>query len=419
MKRILFLLLIVFATAVKAASFNAGDIVVERVGDGVLGLSSSATVINLLEYTTAGSLVQNITLPSANPAPNSTPFNATEAGSATSDGFLNLSSNGQVLTVPGYNAALGTANVVDTSGTTVSRTIAVILSSATVDTTTSVNMLSGSNNNYRSVVSDTGSRFWGAGVSGVVYVNSLGATGTNGVTSILGSSANARNIKIYNGSLFESTGSVALGGQRGIYKLGSGLPTTALSSANVSLVVATGSSSSPYGFILFDTNNDAILDTAFIADDRSSTGGGISRYDFDGTNWIQKYSLLLSTSVTGNLGTLSSGAPGLGLRDLTGNYNGTTGSFSLFATTASTSNNALISVTDLGNDSGVGYAAPANYTLLATSGSNTGFRGVDFAPAAAVPEPDTWAPLSIGMVLIGVSYQGRKARYARAAVRFS
>jgi hypothetical protein len=414
MKRALLLLLIALATSAQAAPFTAGDIVVERVGDGVLSLSSSATIVNLLEYTSAGSLVQTIPLQAVNPAPTSAPFNATESGITTVDGYLNLSTDGKVLTIPGYNASPGVGTVATSSTSTVSRTISLISSSGNPDTSTSVAMMS--SNNFRSVISDNGTRFWASGGSGISYVNAVGATGASGVTSLYG--GNARNIEIYNGSLYAATASSSFTGsnsQFGIYRIGSGLPTTAVSSTNVSLLLSTGSGSSPVGFLLFDKNNDSTLDTAFIADEDVSAGGGILRYDFDGTNWTQKYNLNPSSNTVGGIGSLLSGATGLGLRGLAGRYDGQSDTFSLFATTAAgTANNSLIRFTDLGNDSGT-YTVPVSYNVIAMSGSNTVFRGVDFAPTAAVPEPDTWMTLGVGMLVIWMSYGGKNRRLARAS----
>ena len=86
------------AAAQAQTAFNAGDFVVYRVGDGSAALSNAATAVFLDEYTPTGMLVQSVAAPSA--SGNS----LTASGTATSEGELNVSSNGQYLTLTGYNA---------------------------------------------------------------------------------------------------------------------------------------------------------------------------------------------------------------------------------------------------------------------------------------------------------------------------
>lgn len=73
----------------------------------------------------------------------------------------------------------------------------------------------------------------------------------------------------------------------------------------------------------------------------------------------------------------------------------------------------LLSLTDIG--------AASTYTTLATAGTNTAFRGVDFAPSSPnmspAPEPGEMAVLSLcGLGLGGVLLRRRMKKTAVAAV---
>ena len=95
---------IAFAPAsLTAAPFTAGNVVVERLGDGSTALSSAAAPIAIVEYKPDGTATQTIT----------TDFTGanllTDSGTATSNGYLGT--NGAFLAVPGVNAAAATASV--------------------------------------------------------------------------------------------------------------------------------------------------------------------------------------------------------------------------------------------------------------------------------------------------------------------
>jgi hypothetical protein len=361
------------SASLLAASFVAGDLVVERIGDGTTALSGTATVVNVVEYAPAGgSPVQTIALPAAGTLPTANPFNLTDSGSATSNGYLNLSANGTALTIPGYNATAGTASVASSSATTNARTIGLITNSGVVDTSTAVTMLT--SNNYRSVVSNSGGEFWASGAAGIAYVSAVGSTGSANVTSLFG--GNGRILEIYGGQLYASSSSTSFNGTvtPGIFTLGNGLPTAVLGSPDVVQFINTGAGSSPYDFAL---SSDKL--TAYIADDRTTTGGGIEKWTRPDTAsaWTLAY-------------TLGTGATNIGARGLTVNFASASGP-TIYATTAEASANRLISVVDTG--------AASTPTTLATAGTNVIFRGVDFAPQS-VPEPGTAASVAGGIALL-------------------
>ena len=103
-------------TAKPAVSgFSTGDLVVYRVGDGSAALGTSATATFIDEYTTAtgqsspvsGATVALSTPSSGNPL--------TASGSASSQGYITDSGDGEALLVPGYDAATGTASITGTT----------------------------------------------------------------------------------------------------------------------------------------------------------------------------------------------------------------------------------------------------------------------------------------------------------------
>src|SRR5262245_48524247 len=88
------------AGSAMGAPFTPGNLIIYRVGDGTGSLVNTGNAIFLDEYTTSGTLVQsvNVTSQAAGGA-----FMA--SGTATSEGMLTLSGNGQFIALTGYNSA--------------------------------------------------------------------------------------------------------------------------------------------------------------------------------------------------------------------------------------------------------------------------------------------------------------------------
>jgi hypothetical protein len=345
--------------------------------------------VNLLEVTTSGSLVQTL----------SSQFTGdnlqTDSGSATSNGYLGTG-GGQYLAVPGHNAAVGTASVASQNNK-----VAQIIDATTGAVVSRVTFPTGgpsgtppspySGNNFRSIIPTGSNTFYTAGTSS-------GSPGTGGIwyyngtdfTQVSTTVNNARNVEIYGNRLFFSTGS----GTNGIYAVGTGLPTSGPQTATL---VPGLTAPTPYGFVMFDTNSDDVLDLAYVASDQITTGGGLNKYTFDGTTWSNQWSLLQNAN-----GTLSptTAANFAGIRGLAGTFSN--GTATLFATTLESSNNRLISITDAGT-------TPTTFTTLQSAGTNYVFRGVD---VAAVPEPSTVVLAAAGVGL--ASLAARRRRLLRA-----
>ena len=212
--------------------------------------------------------------------------------------------------------------------------------------------------NLRSIVPLTASTgYLGGDNSGVSYYS-----GTS-ITSIL--AGNFRNVEVYDGQLYYSTGSGSGGLTKGIIKLGTGTPTSA--ATRTTLIEA----NSPYGFVIFDTNTDGTPDLAYVCDDSSASatptatvGGGLKKYTYNGSAWTNAWTLRTAVAPSTALAASNANA----CSGLTGSYSGTTAT--LYFTEATPSNNRVMQVIDAGTQ-------PTSATTIATAGVSYWFRGVD------------------------------------------
>jgi hypothetical protein len=359
--------LVVAGTTAFAGPLAAGDLFIYRVGDGAAALGSTATAVFIDEYTTSGSFVQSIAMPTTTIGANGA---LTASGSATSEGGLSVSADGRFLVFGGYNAALGTTGVASSSA---ARTVGLLNGAGSVNTTTL--LTDAGSNNLRSAASVDGSSVWvGSAATGVRYASTGATTSTQLSTTV----ANVRNVEIFGNQLYTSSSS---GSTIRLGAVGTGLPTTS-GQVITNLPGFAASTGSPYAFFFADLSSSvAGLDTLYVADDTASTGG-VSKYSLVGSSWVSN-------------GTV----PGTTIRGLTGSVSGNT--VSLFATGGA----ALSAITDA---SGYNGSFTGSLTTLASAGTNTAFRGVAFlAPLAPVPEPQTWALLMAGL---GVVVAGARRR---------
>jgi hypothetical protein len=358
MKRILYsITLVLLAVVANAAPFTAGDLAVLQVGDGTAALGNSSTALFIKEFSTAGSLVQTITIPTAGGT------QIACSGSASSEGALTLSADRSVLTFAGYAASPGVAGIASTAAATYSRAVGVLSARGTFSrVATGSSAFDG--NNVRNAVSD-GQNYWLAGTASATGNSGIWCS-TGGGTPVQVSAGNYRSANIVNGNLAVSTSS----GSPGVYGF-PGLPT---STATSSLLFAvTGGTPSPYDFAL---SPDGAF--AYVADDRSGkTYGGIERWNLSAGVWTMAYNL--ASGITANDG----------MRQIAVDFSGANPV--IYGTTAEASANRLVEVTDAG--------AGSAFTVLATADANTVYRGVDFTPSQ-VPEPSALVLLGLGSLLL-------------------
>ena len=288
-------------------------------------------------------------------------------GSAKSEGALTRSPDGRLVVLAGYqitlaNAAALDSTLADAGAAAVPRALGVLdVSSAFALAGVTTEQFGG--NNMRSGATDGRGNYWGAGAaSGTFY---FGSGPANIVQALV---ANTTVIQDLGGDLYFS----ASKGAPGIWKI-AGTPTVP---APVMMFLNSGSESSPVGFAF---NGDFTI--AYVADDSMAGNAGIQRWDLTAGAWSRTYAFTALTNV---------GARGIAV------------DFSkphpvIYATTAETVANRLVSITDNG--------ASSSLTTLATAGANQLFRGIAFAPSAglapefigAIQTPDglklTWTTL--------------------------
>ncbi len=327
--------LLLAATTLAQAPFGNGNLVVVRVGTGAAALSGSTQAVFLDEYTTTGTFVQAVPMPIAASGPNAA---LTLGGTASSEGSINLSGNGQWLTLAGYNLAPGIATPASTASAVTSRVIARVDMNANRDTTTQITN-SFSTGTMRSAVTEDGADFWASGSnSGVQYVTYGSTTSTAAST---GAPTNLRMVHIWNRQLHCSSAS---GTAFGVLTVGVGLPTSP--SPITQLPGMPPSGISTYDCFFADEN------TLYLSDD-GALSGGIRKYTRISGVWTFAYTLVPS-------GTL--------VRYLTGSVDVLTGQVTLYGTTTQTSANTIVTVVDTGPSSLL--------TPIATTPVNTVMRGI-------------------------------------------
>lgn len=335
----------VFFQITVSAQWGAGNLALYRVGDGVTPIGSAAFAVTVEQYTTTGAFVNSVAIPTTGPT------RLTNSGSANSEGRMTLSTDGSSLVFCGYDANAGTATVATSTAATVNRVIGKIDNNF-VYTRPYVSSTFFNASNIRGAASN-GTHIWASGNS--TTTGGINYFGPNAASNVSNTTANTRAVAVQNGQLYYSTGS----GTRGIYAVGTGLPTT---SGNVSTnVISTGATSSPYAFVFNPTGT-----ICYIADDRSMlSGGGIQRWDFILGSWVLSYTLTVS-SFAGASGVVA-------------DWSGPNPIIYAVGPGAFTSD--LTTITDIG--------AGSPFTVLATAPTNTFWRSLAFAPTPPCT-PTAW-----------------------------
>ncbi len=478
-------------------AFTAGDVVVSQLnyvgadptnavvqgivnGDLTAGLSGNtfADIFNnpnipgvqgtetLNEYSTANvesnAAVANLQSTMNLPAPSAADTGAGLTGSfsSKSEGALMTSTNGQYLTIMGYQAPAGAIGVSNsytpgaipspfpsnaTSNVLYNRVVEEVGSNGSYQDGAVLNDAY-SGDNARAAISSTGQQFYTVGNADGGYTNTVQSLGarysTLGATTstLLGTYNptpdkydNFRAVQIFNNTLYVAKGSGGKGID-GIFQVGNAgtLPTTAGNSITALpglTFTAKTSGFHPFGFFFANPN------TLYIADEgkptapttngpgtiTNSTEAGLQKWSFNASTkqWMLDYvmtnglDLNVLKPVSGYTYTDSSGktetvySAVTGLRNMTGVVN-SDGTVTIYAITGNTSiisggepdPTSLVSITD--PLSAMSLSTSGSYdtfSTLATSSVGNVFRGVAMAPdvpISSVPDPAVLALLSLG-----------------------
>ncbi len=418
-----------------AAAFTAGDLVISVYGDGSGSGNYSldqAAPISLDEITTSGTIVSQIVLPETTTTVNgvSEPWTIVngvkeytisgEYGSA-SEGALQLSADGQSLTIMGYgvnyqafdasnsNAVYGSGGALgqsisltsDTAVTTVPRVVADINASGAIDTSTGLTNIYDSNN-PRSVATVNGTAFYlsGQGVKGSANQGVFYATDGASSATAISTATDTRIAEIYNGQLYVSANSTQ--GATNITDYGSvGPVNTVTSAATATPVVLNGigptvtlgagngnaiNASTGTVYLSPESFFFANSTTLYVADGGLPKNGGVGdgglqKWSDVGGTWTLDYTLNNGLSLVN--GTTVGGSGVTGLYGLTGEV--VNGQVELYAT-SSTQNELdasdLYSISNNLADTTAAQASGETFTTLMTNSasSNEIIRGVSFAP---------------------------------------
>jgi hypothetical protein len=423
----------------SAQLFTTGDLVVSVYGNpsGTNITDGEITPITLQEYSlttpTSASLVFSDQLPTT--GTNGNVGIVGEYGSS-SEGTLQLSGNGQYLTIGGYDAiaaangiqaASNTANstnfapgtawststiaLAQSADTDVPRVAATIDANGNVNTSTVLNDIYNTNN-ARSVYSLNGTSFYisgqGAGASdeGGIYLSSFGTNTTTGGTAPtpIFNVVSTRTIEVYNGNLYYSAdqNSSKKGTQTGIFEY-TGTPTTSqgantgtLITPASALVNGTTVNLSPQGFVFANSTTLYVADTG---DPKAggTSDGGIQKWVNVAGTWTLEYTLtdpnFVSPTLTASAAHGQTGFEALTLQVVGGNAD----LYAVSYTAGDDDPNGLYAIVD--NLSAMTLPTGANaesFTELEAgsgssnaNGTDENFKGVSFAPTV-VPEPSTW-----------------------------
>jgi hypothetical protein len=340
------------AGVVSAAPFTAGNVVVCRVGDGTAALSANGNAVFLDEYTTGGTLVQSVALPTT---ANGAQQQLISSGDS-SEGILSRSTNQRYIMLIGYGADLGGAVALPTTAAaTVPRVVGRVKYDGTIDTSTALSDVSNANN-PRSAFSTDGTNIWvggASGSSGGVHFATLGSTTSTQLLATV--PKGVRQAAIFGGQLYFDSNAT---GFLNISAIGSGAPTTGGQTATELPGLADMAGNDAYFFV--DLGDGHGFATLYVAND--SLGE------------VLKYTLLSGTW------TAEGSITALGAHGVVATVNTGTHAVTLYVTQTTGTDGTLSTFTD---STGFGGSVAGTATTLATAAANEVFLGVALAPVSA------------------------------------
>jgi hypothetical protein len=428
--------LFVFSNRAQAALFTPGDLVVSTYGTSGSSTGDQApTPISLIEYSTnGGALILSDTLPTTDGVGGSANDGVVGEYGSNSEGNIQLSGNGQYLTLAGYSAsaaaaginastntansthfAIGTAfgpstvSLAQSTDSNVPRLAIMVDANGNVNSSTVLNDLYNTNN-PRAVYSANGSSFYISGQGDGGTSNQgifFGPTGLNTVTTSntptpIYTAKNTRFVTGYNGNLFFSL-DTSLTSFPGIYEY-TGMPTSAATPTKIipGNNGLSGSSEvfySPEGFYF------ANPDTLYVADTGNPKAGnlgdgGIQKWTFNGSTWSLQYTLTPTGGTWVPAASTASASSGQsGFAAITGEVvgSGASATVELFAvsyTLGDDNPNGLYKIADT-LDATTGSGETFTEIESAPGNGRLNFKGVSFAPTS-VPEPTSLTLVCLG-----------------------
>ncbi len=333
------------AVEIKGNFFTAGNLLVERYGNGS-ALSAVTTQVFIDEYTPSGTLVNTVAVPVTSSSTGGVVFNRrlTGIGTSTHEGLMTRSRNGQSVSLMGYDLAAG----VTPPSPIAYRVVGLLTADGVLNTMTATNTNSGST---RCVTSVDGSAFWSVGSGGNIRYMPMGLNGAGGTD--LGGPSGSRSVFLYdnNERLYLST--TIAGGPR-IARVGAGstLPT----SGTPVLGPFPGypaTSTAPNQFVMFDTGTNNTPDVLYVADDAT---GEVLKYTYSSSAWVAQGAV-----------------PVPGIKSITGKI--ASGTVTLYVTTVGAAS-ALKTITNAAGSTLTG----ATVTNVVSAPANCVFKSVAYAP---------------------------------------
>lgn len=332
-------------TGFSQVAFTAGSLSVLRVGDGSAALGTSATTVFIDEYSTTGTLIRSIALPTTVVGLNRRlTLDGNTSNVSSAEGLLSLSQDGKKLTLTGYDAPTGTATIATSASATYNRVVGVIDGTGNVNTSTALDIFN--LQLISSAVAD-GNNLWISGGTINIYHTTIGATTATSIAARTG-----RSMRIFDNQLYASQ---ATGTNTGpVVSIGAGLPTTTGQSATGLPGLATTASGREFFFADLDPTVPG-YDVLYVAN--TAIADGIAKYSLINNSWVLK-------------------------SNISGQYTGLTGVVSgnevtLYGVRFGASANKLFKITDA---TGYNAAMTATATDIATAAANTVFRGVSLSP---------------------------------------
>ncbi len=339
-------------TVSNSLSLAESNLVIIRVGDGAQGLTVNGSAMFLDQFAGDGSYVNTITIPDEGPSAMAAigwdNINGVNSGSTTGNS-LTRSLDGRFMVLAGYNTNLNYGgSLMLSSATNVPKGIALIdsLGNYNLAVVSTNPVFDGSF--WRAAVTDGSNNFWGiSGIAGTYYFGF-----DDPAALVQNTFINSRSMGLFNGNIY----CAAAAAPTGLLKL-NGMPRTADTPT-----VLFNASSGTYDMAVSPNGN-----LIYLTDQRNvANGGGVQRYDFDGSTWTLTY-------------TLTTGFGSLGPRYIAADFSGPNPVLYVTSNDQTFDNNRLIKFVD----TGAGSAGSA----LAVAGVNQTFRGLHFGPVPSTVSP--------------------------------